>query len=113
MRDIHQVRQEQVRIEAQLHVDRARVDAQLSEILHKLNGNGKPGLLAQAKEHADQRTADLADRVERLAETAAAKAEALAEKVANMKVLVSVLAAAGAAGGSAFIQYFTAFFGAG
>jgi hypothetical protein len=105
VRDVEAMRADQTRLEQERRGDRAFVEGQLATIMGRLNGNGRPGLLDEAKAHADKRADEVAEDLEVLANHVGAKFDVLTEKLANMKVVVALLAAAGAGAGSGLVNY--------
>jgi hypothetical protein len=105
VRDVEAMRADQTRLENERRADRAFVDGQLATIMGRLNGNGRPGLLDEAKAHADRRADEVAEDLEALAQHVGAKFEVLVEKIGNMKVVVALLAAAGAGAGGGLVNY--------
>lgn len=82
---------------AALQVRLEHIDSELRGIKHRLDGNGRPGILDQAREHA-------MGVAERLGEAMEKRMDKLEAKLWKLLALVGVLAGGASAGGSALLQ---------
>ena len=80
------------------------IDRELSSIKHGVFGNGRPGILEQARLYSDSKDEALKTTAQELAKETAKALDVIKDRIASLKVWLGMLAASGGAIGSVIAQ---------
>ena len=89
---------------AKLSIRLDHIDQELASVKHSVMGNGRPGILEQARLYSDSKDEALKATATELAKETAKSLDTIKERIGNLKVWLGMLAASGGAIGSVIAQ---------